>query len=188
MTDIERKELLLKAKPILFNTEMIRAILDGRKTVTRRVVKPQPMVLNSLGIPPYKVGDIMYVRETWAEIESVLLNEWRYVYKADVKNERCFDEHFWKPSIHMPKEAARIFLRVTNVRVERLQDISDKDLIREGEMPYIHIDESFDRKSTQTSFLGTWNKMIKSKDIDCYGWDANPLVWVISFERIDEDE
>lgn len=94
----------------------------------------------------------------------------------------------WRPSIHMPREAARIFLRVTDVRVERLQDISDKDLIREGEAPYIHVDGSFNREATKTSYLGTWNSTIKPADRAHYGWDANPWVWVISFERISKEE
>ena len=148
----------MDVKPILFNTEMVRAILEGRKTVTRRVVKPQPegrpvpMTKDScwpgcfaiqgtekVVRPPYQPGDILWVRETW-RIQSA------HRFEADAKIEYkaggpmgkvkfkcrsdydCFiwnqpvGEGKWKPSIHMPREAARIFLRVTGVRVERLQD------------------------------------------------------------------
>lgn len=209
MTDNECKELSLKAKPTLFNTEMVRAILDGRKTVTRRVVKflgkRNPnftgYVKDGLNLyngtnevcnkkPPYKVGDILYVRETWYG------NDRKYYYRADDEEIEIptldgstipfgkADGLKWKPSIHMPKEAARIFLRVTNVKIERLQDISDRDLIREGEIPIIHVDESLDREATRMSFLGTWNSTIKKSDLDKYGWAANPYVWVIEFEMI----
>lgn len=212
ITDNECKELSLKAKPILFNTEMVRAILDGRKTVTRRVMKNPPPDVPTAKFrtlrdgkaifewdcstnlcerkTPYYPDDILYVRETWYG------NDCRYYYRADGEeidaptldgNTIPFgkaDGLKWRPSIHMPKEAARIFLRVTNVKVERLQDISDIDLIREGEIPIIHVDESLDREATRMSFLGTWNSAIKKSDLDKYGWAANPYVWVIEFEMI----
>jgi len=131
----------MKPKPILFNTEMIRAILDGRKSVTRRVVKPQPeytpmktygrsyrisdkMVVNE----PYHPGDILYVRETWATVDRFSYNfgDWwsEYIYRATYAPDYKLDVPpiKWRPSIHMPKEAARLFLRVTDVRVERLTD------------------------------------------------------------------
>lgn len=228
MTDNERKELLLKAKPILFNTEMVRAILDGKKTVTRRVLKPHNSAkakrsgyyqgeglwyddeINAFDkdthikdysvsccwietkiyirrYAPYKIGDILYVRETWAELETVHGVPY-WAYKADDQTlHHSSGENFerWHPSIHMPKEAARVFLRVTNVRVERLQDISDRDLICEGEIPIIHVDESLNGEATRMSFLGTWNSTIKKSDLAKYGWAANPWVWVIEFERID---
>lgn len=133
------------------------------------------------------IGDILYVRETWAELKTVYGNPY-YAYKADDDAlHHSAGENFshWRPSIHMPKEAARIFLRVTGVRVERLQDINDKDLIREGEKPYIHIDGSFNRSATQTSYVGTWNSTVKKSDLAKYGWDANPWVRVIEFERVE---
>ncbi len=184
-------------KPILFNTEMVRATLDNRKTVTRRVVKPQHLrvldspyhkehpetpdkvLLERLCRPPYLLGDLLYVRETWCQPAAHT-----FWYKADstVQNIK------WRPSIHMPREAARIFLRVTDVRVERLQDISDKDLLREGEEPYIRADGMFDRRNTKTSFIGMWNSTLKPKDRPLYGWAANPWVWVIEFERCEKPE
>ncbi len=195
-------------KPILFNTEMVRAILDGRKTVTRRVCKdggeytvPDISFLDckrrTYAVHSYAdkahteqlstaertcpicPGDILYMRETWCQPAKDI-----FWYKADSPVQNIN----WKPSIHMPREAARLFLRVTDVRVERLQDISDKDLIREGEAPYIHVDGSFNREATKTSYLGTWNSTIKPADRAHYGWDANPWVWVISFERISKEE
>ncbi|MCG4526931.1 hypothetical protein [Intestinimonas massiliensis (ex Afouda et al. 2020)] len=127
-------------KPILFNTEMVRAILDGRKTVTRRVVKPQPPAtsvvrkrgcawdwsfwadcdMGHLMKPPYQPGDTLWVRETWN-------GDWcdHYIYKADGGSAKAAGyaaDPKWRPSIHMPREAARLFLRVTGVRVERLQE------------------------------------------------------------------
>ena len=200
-------------KPILFNTEMVRAILDGRKTVTRRCVKykysntEMQMRTDKYGtslieiqkdvegetfgknedgttwrkllayiekVPPFKVNDILYVRETW--------NEWEggYVYKA-------WNEPFhqvgaygtWRPSIHMPKEAARIFLKVTGVRVERLHDMTGSDAVREGTketFPPLAVDE----------FRDIWDSTIKKDQLQYYSWDANPYVWVIEFEVIDK--
>lgn len=131
-------------KPILFNTEMVRAILDGRKTVTRRVVKPQPLFKttrkfvfadevcpkkwedcdNIIATYQYQPGDVLYVRETWARTSDAEVQAGVdpdiYFYKADVQH-LLVAPRKWRPSIHMPKEAARIFLRVTSVRVERLQ-------------------------------------------------------------------
>lgn len=226
-------------KPILFNSEMVKAILDGRKTVTRRIIKPQPLMKLSyifaghshgkwdypdknsykywgeeykrpceipeqeesrLWTPPCHGDDILYVREAfrvqthggdpakgtfWAEIEyrSGGKNQILTGLSADAES---WMRSRWTPSIHMPKEVARIFLKVKTVSVERLQDISDRDLIREGEIPYVHADESFDREATRMSFLGTWNSTIKTKDLELYGWNANPWVWVITFERVEK--
>jgi hypothetical protein len=154
-------------KPILFNTEMVRAILDGRKTCTRRIVKPQQLVglLSDKcknGVPeeflkekkfmfkpycdmtdselimasykaPYQPGDILYVRETWG-YPIALNSDKKYVFRADEVAESGFknDSHIWHPSIHMPKGAARIWLKVTDVRVERLQEITIDGIRNEG--------------------------------------------------------
>lgn len=195
-------------KPILFNTEMVRAILDGRKTVTRRVVKPQPEFLSGLVIPPYQLGDILYVRETWTELEDVYGTPY-YAYKADDSVLlHSAGENFtkWRPSIHMPKEAARIFLRVTNIRVERLQDITDDDCQKEGIVAfskdgrlykYAPADEEGDYPiwawsdtplTPQAAMQRVWDTTIKKSDLDRYGWNANPWVWVIEFERISKEE
>ena len=198
-------------KPILFNTAMVRAILDGRKTVTRRVIKfPEDMtgrlpesgatdyLYYPCGIkyPPYKKGDILYVRETWAIPYGK-----GYYYAADYHSEfdvlpadngdvsvskNCIR---WHPSIHMPKEAARLFLHVTDVRVERLREMTVSDLQNEGELPGGYISqyatmtfECFDQ------FKALWDSTIKPADIPRYGWDANPWVWVIEFERCEKPE
>lgn len=202
-------------KPILFNkqisTEMVRAILDGRKSCTRRLVKPQPdekhtfplgFVTDStekkevgcfgFGIneyggsiqyakPPYQPGDTLYVRETWMDYAGLTM------YKADCDIYRLDSLNFagfvCHPSIHMPKGAARIWLKVTDVRVERLQEITAESALTEGADKYIHANGTLNEDQTITSFIGIWNSTIKESDLDRYGWDANPYVWVISFER-----
>lgn len=178
-------------KPILFNTEMVRAILDGRKSCTRRVVKPQPTARYGVQCikPPYQPGDILYIRETWSEGYE----DGTYIYKADDKlaDLPTFKESsklIYHPSIHMPKEAARIWLNVTDVRVERLQEISAESALAEGTDKYIHTNGGLDENMTITSFIGIWNSTIKKSDIDRYGWDANPWVWVIEFERCEKPE
>ena len=214
---MNREELLKKSKPILFNTEMVKAILDGRKTVTRRVIK-FPINRFTKNIPitdnvsfrqirsgkanfhedpffgydvklPYSVGDTLYVRETWSD--HYVPDEYgkpklEYCYKSDgidIKSE-CLpgENNRWEPSIHMPKDAARIFLRVTDVRVERLQDITQEQICREGvetEYPFALTGEE-----KLYAFSRLWNSTIKKSDLETYGWDANPWVWVIEFERI----
>ena len=195
-------------KPILFNTEMVRAILDGRKTQTRRIVKPQPKkmavplfsnFLVRAGIcygckakPAYRPGDILYVRETWAKISdwatvdpSVGIPD-GFIYRAEWPDGE--DGPKWRPSIHMPKEAARIFLRVTDVRVERLQDITAKDAQAEGCDGLQHCNPLLGCAETIYNFKRIWDSTIKPADRDCYGWAANPWVWVYTFERIEEGE
>lgn len=181
-------------KPILMNTEMVRAILDGRKTCTRRIIKPQPTVrYGSQYIkPPYQPGDILYVRETWCDLPVNKAGHMRghsiYYYKADGDLRPEGWRGNWRPSIHMPKEAARIWMKVTNVRVERLNEITDKGAEREGAQPDYPFDYDVDKWPNLEHFKKIWNSTIKKSDIDCYGWDANPLVWAISFERCEKPE
>ena len=235
---MNREELLKIAKPILFNTEMVKAILEGRKTVTRRLVKPQPdekhnyrlgFVSDStnkkdigkfgFGIdefggsiqhakPPFKKGDYLYVRETWckgaidcgeeADGRDVLYvsqceGEDDYILKAHALHENVgIEDVVWKPSIHMPKEAARIFLKVTAVRVELLQDITEEQATKEGCQAGFHEykgaiwgQEDADEWTAVEVFGELWNSTIKKADLDKYGWDANPWVWVIEFDRIE---
>lgn len=213
---MDREELLQNAKSILFNTDMVRAILDGRKTVTRRVVKhnvdailnspyhkehpevEDKQIISKLCLPPYRPGDILYVRETWCKGKidfgeepdgrevlyvSQCQEEEDYIHKEYVlRNGIGIDDVIWHPSIHMPKEAARIFLRVTNVRVERLQDIT-ADGIRSEALSSMCV-HSGDMEIAQKEFAILWNSTIKKSDLDRYGWDANPWVWVIEFEVI----
>lgn len=191
-------------KPILFNTEMVRAILEGRKTVTRRPIKPQPAgELRRMGAdscypgcfaaagedrvyqPPYMVGDVLYVRETWAELPVSPGGHFRpngvYYYKAGPEEAPEGYLERWRPSIHMPREAARIFLRVTAVRAERLRDIfedppgPENQVVREG-LKY------------RCDFIATWENTIKPKERFAYGYEANPWVWVIEFERIRKED
>lgn len=202
-----RQEILAVAKPILFNAEMVRAILDNRKTMTRRVVQPQPtegvsgywhltkgghhFVLQGLvgkqrdgsnmypyGVEqftkihaPYQPNDYLYVRETWAKLDN------HYFYKAG--HELLVDGEplikTWKPSIHMPKEAAQTFLRVTDVRVEQLQEISPHDAQNEGikfrpfNGNYPHFKEWLIK-----DFRDLWDSTIKKADLPLYSWAANP--------------
>jgi hypothetical protein len=221
-------------KPILFNTEMVRAILDGRKTTTRRVIKlPDGFSGNPVGNasdennplgfmwvggikrPTYSVGDILYVRETFAkyncaENECIMADYsgcngcthtkdgYCYVYKSSHE----YDVNVkWKPSRFMPKEAARIFLRVTGVRAERLQDITD--VWKEGIYPwglssnkaekmwcnYTHkIDPKAGVASNEGEFAAYWDCITPKDKLDTYGWDANPWVWVVEFEKCEKPE
>ena len=154
--------------------------------------------------PPCQPGDILYVRETWGISNMDDESKMAYiVYRAseEQKNEGCREVHLpdekfekmyesmvesepeWRPSIHMPKEAARIWLKVTDVRVERLQEITAESALTEGADKYIHTNGTLNEDQTITSFIGIWNSTIKKSDLDRCGWDANPYVWVISFER-----
>lgn len=190
-------------KPILLNAQMVRAILKGQKTVTRRVVKPQPIaavktlyqkdgtnIWRTYGSDcwyefraPCVPGDILWVRETWSRMETG-----KYLYKAD--NEKPISYLGWHPSIHMPWEAARIFLRVTGVWAERLQDMHLIDCEKEGvQLNFVEIaDLVMGSIRARERFSGVWDSTIKPKDLPIYGWDANPWVWVIEFERINKEE
>lgn len=216
-------------KPILFNTEMVRAILDGRKTCTRQICKDA----NEYTVPdmdfynadrrtyavhnyadkehmeqlstaerncPICPGDILYVRETWQYLyeldgnEQIIEGTGKYYYEAT--DTIPFDTYVdasgvthervpWRPSIHMPKEAARIWLKVTDVRVERLQDITPLGAWKEGaRCACLH--PVLDCAGNKIAFVNIWNSTIKKSDLDRYGWDANPWVWVIEFERCEK--
>lgn len=258
------EKTMISTKPILFNTEMVKALLDGRKSVTRRVVKPQPKMqlsyicsgcgcgrwnyppencveqggwdekyrridgLTAEGnamfwTPPFHADDILYVRETWAAWSRAEGLVPKLYYKADGN---APDSIKWKPSIHMPKEAARIFLRVTNVRVERLQDITVDGALSEGTSgveppPICQKDVSYpdsfpkgfdmwdgDRQedwiqsTARARYIGwcdyadrllkkfgnIWDSTIPKAKLPVYGWEANPWVWVIEFERFSKEE
>ena len=193
----------MSVKPILFNTDMVRAILDGRKDATRRIVKgfiPDDAVWGYTAFTPkgyiscrgtfadgygekfFKLpcepGDILYVRETWKRAPN------GYYYYEDWQRDDIADITKWKPSIHMPKEAARIWLRVTDVRVERLQEITSEQISREGvEVEYPHV---LNGEEKRYAFSTLWNSTVKKSDINYYGWNANPWVWVIEFEQCEK--
>ena len=249
-----------KLKPILFNTEMVKAIMDGRKTVTRRIAninaeitctdgttnhefvpdifnqtidKPTGFVCRKCGFgvaprhscapcgtslfrPRYWPGDILYVRETWAELETVYGIPY-YAFRADDDLlHHSIGESFtgWHPSIHMPKEAARIFLQVKSVRVERLQSITEDQALAEGvpdEWPmdpvycpvckgeglvgavhpetlgYMDVDCPCCEKAV-SRFANLWNSTIKPDDLLTFGWEANPWCWAIEFERCEKQK
>lgn len=215
---LTREEALKIAKPILFNTDMVRAIQDNRKTVTRRLIKPRfkenerefftATIAGTLFLcysdeedeearrvkAPYQVGDILYVRETWSPVS---VNPKRYLYKTHCPEADNLPVK-WHPSIHMPKEAARIFLRVTDVRVERLQDITEEQAIHEGIEPHMllsnragtiteyRIPGTCDECPTaRGAFFHLWNSTVKKSDLEKYGWAADPWVGVSEFERIE---
>lgn len=187
----------MNEKPILFNTEMVRAILEGKKTVTRRLIKPRYKedeggfevdTNRTTGErwvekidwdggsfdeqryvkPPFQIGDVLYVREAWADGYD------GYIYRAD---DKMGDKSVikWHPSIHMPKNAARIWLKVKDIGVEQLQDMTIDDVYHEG----ISIAQGF------KDFIRVWDSTINESDKDKYGWDANPWVWAIYFEVIE---
>ena len=224
-------------KPILFNTEMVRAILEGRKTQTRRLIRPQPegqlsyifggshpgkwtymsrseakawdvdeSVIHEedgkFWTPPCHGDDVLYVRETWnygyvdsdwkegcppehwfeeldwkGKDHDFLREISRFWYLAD-DDEPLYDLK-WKPSIHMPREAARIFLKVNRVRAERLKDITEEDAVAEG----FEADEVFNARAR---FAMTWNSVygVSGKKVP-ENWASNPWVWVIDFERVE---
>ena len=223
-------------KAILFNAEMVRAILEGRKSCTRKIVKPQQLIgmlpdkckngapekflkekklmfkpycdmtdielINTAYKAPYQPGDILYVRETWEYFECCCCegdehgNCYRepqqsalnkscgcYMYRA---TDEIYGDARWHPSIHMPTEAARIWLKVTNVRVEQLQEITIDGIRNEGlSSMAVH---AGDMEIAMEEWKNLWNSTVKKSDINRYGWDANPWVWVIEFERCEKPE
>ncbi len=227
-----------KVLPVLFNTDMVLAILDGRKTVTRRVVKksqctilvkrePSELkewrklyppfdgmtdaeIIASAYKPQYEPGDTLYVRETWSFMNCIECNgdyargeqpcydfqaveyddgdsisDGCFLYRADCKHPERIN---WHPSIHMPKEAARIWLKVTDVRVERLQDMTGQDILREGVNCHVHPEADYFDGNQKMMFAELWDSTVNKPDLDRYGWDANPWVWVIEFERCEKPE
>ena len=232
-------------RPILFNGEMVQAILEGRKTVTRRIIKPhyrddesgfqvvtsksgefirvEKVDEDECGIfadgteryvnPPFQTGDILYVRETWTEecpygIDScqigkncktgtlcdICKHNKPYYYRAD-----GIDDGYvkWNPSIHMPKAAARIWLKVTDVRAERLKNITTDQILKEGANPgkinnyrdqISDGTEEWDKAAYLFVWSQIWDDTVHKKDLPTYGWDANPWVWVIEFERCEKPE
>lgn len=185
-------------KPILFNTEMVKAILEGRKTQTRRLVKGlplaepwftvedgKPMMCDENGewypaerFSTVQPGDILWVRETWNGGRLFGQKGNGYIYAADYQGQSAFG---WRPSIHMPKEAARIFLRVEDVRIQRLQEITSGEAVAEGIKSNLR--SPSEAADALIAFSELWNSTVKKSDLQRYGWEANPWVWVIEFER-----
>lgn len=200
----------MKERPILFNGDMVRAILAGRKTQTRRIMNPQPIenehggfnlpnyfagsektfregALNFIGCKLGKPGDRLWVKETH-------LNWWKLnpndpsgkrifshvaAYKADGYELEQGEK--WIPSIHMLRESSRINLEITNVRVERLQDIGEDDAIAEGANEWFETGP-FNGRESKTFCAGY--RRIWESIYDQRSWDKNPWVWVIEFKRV----
>ena len=232
-------------RSIIFNTEMVQAILDGRKTVTRRIIRPQPEMrlcycmggynagkwnypspqaykywgdewrlsddiargdLSKAWTPPCHTDDILYVRETWCRHGNPKAGiPMHYDYRADRPDPIYNDSGFiatWRPSIHMPKEAARIFLKVTNMSVEKLHSMPLSDVPQEGILTNCEscpnkgsacceksvVEGKLDRLPCAVSFRRLWDSTLKKDDIPLYGWNADPYVWVIDFKRISRKE
>lgn len=217
---------MIRIKPILFNTDMVKAILDGRKTVTRRLVMPhnrrkakEQVYTQGNGLwidsstdngdkeghikdysisscwmsyswyvekyADYKPGDILYVREKWCRNKKIE----EYYYAANRK--RGVDAPYglkWCPSIHMPKEAARIWLMVKNVRPERLCNMKLDDFLSEG--VYIHPEAFNDPENAymqaRNEFIAIWDATIPKGQQNLYGWTANPWVWAIEYEQCEK--
>jgi hypothetical protein len=205
-------------KPILFSTPMVKAILEDRKNMTRRVINPQPVInpedkrqvsipvnrmhgmIDTLGFysvedyikhkAPYQPGDVLWVRETWAERFD---GSGRIYYRADDNLASLVNrkDDKWKPSLFMPLRAARIFLRVTDVRVERLQDITEEDARDEGvKDPYEYqAPEYYDQphmrglEINKSAFAGLWDSLNGKRG---YSWKSNPWLWVYTFERCEK--
>lgn len=215
-----------KERPILFSTPMVQAILEGRKTMTRRVVKDEPKgepwIFSNMeedhawfkwNLPPSsfvsrkcpygQAGDILWVRETWCDYNDGYSEEHahlkspepHYLYRADCKE---FEKaKIWRPSIFMPRSACRLRLKITDIKVERLQDISEEDAIAEGiEWKIKYPEESPNTKyyrdylfadrlafgigfKAKQSFRSLWHKINGEES-----WNANPWVWVVSFQKI----
>lgn len=200
----------MKEHPILMNGEMVRAILAGRKTQTRRPITPQPkweeepslcdglwmgryrtgdansgewwVEVDEVRVP-WQVGSYLWVRETWADPVGARIA----VYKAD--NATAYQGIKWRPSIHMPRWAARLILEVADVRVEQIQDISEEDAKAEGVIPVMEDSggatpwgDWIEVPHYGEAFAATWDCIYYAKR--GLGWDANPWVWVIEFNPV----
>lgn len=208
-------------KGVVFNTDMVTAVLDGYKTQMRRVIKVPPKahcvflawdeatfqwyrkasssheIFEKLEhIPlPYRVGDILYVKETWGiarEQYGGVDCKPSYVYRANCSPVEAWGRP-WRPSTQMPKDAARIFLKVTGITPKKLHDITEEDIAAEG------IDSGISLRSFEDNdlnepvggyreFAEYWDKNLSAKDKEFYSWDSNPWVWVITFERVNKLE
>lgn len=214
-----------KEYPMLFSTPMVKAIMNGSKTITRRVVKGTALEWLTEFTPEYvadpgnwfcpfgEIGDFIYVRETFRYSDD-LKNPYEYYaqFIEDYKPE--FVERAkgsWTPSIHMPKEASRILLEITDIKIQRLQDISEDDAVAEGienllegvlldlpkgdKVPYEPTYRNYIDKEggwgvcaddAIHSFKTLW-KSLENKEQPEGHWDSNPWVWVISFRMVQKE-
>lgn len=214
--------MMSRELPILFNTDMVKAVLDGRKSATRRAVKQKSKEacgfyvvfresdnafmgvydydenerqFDNAQTPPCQPGDILYVRETWTHVHCIECNMGQSFYIRCKEDPTCYDNGnsieegcfiyradypdpqriCWRPSIHMPKEAARIWLKVTDVKVERLQDMTLDDFLAEGVVirPEAFNYPENDYQQARSEFKDIWDSKVKKTDQDIYGWDAS---------------
>ena len=191
-----------KERPIIFSTEMVRAILEGRKTQTRRVIKPQPEGMDEFYFrdfrrdfggrkcPHGQVGDGLWVKETYYQDPGGGI--W---YRAD-NDEWLQDHESWRTPLFMPRWASRITLEITGLRVERLQDITQRDAVNEG---VIFMGGMFDEAdqapwcpslkdqepmaSPRDAYGRLWDSLNAKRG---YAWESNPWVWVIEFKRLSD--
>jgi len=173
----------MKERPILFGAPMVRALIAGSKTQTRRIVKPHHLkffdqsAVDMVGawdkrpFPYGKPGDRLWVREAWApkeiDPECIII-----CYRAT--DDECNGP--WKPSIHMPRWASRITLEITGVRVERLQEISEADAIAEGCQNSLHLPGG---RFANENYAHLWWSIHGDES-----WEKNPWVWVIEFKKV----
>jgi len=204
----------MKEKPILFSTNMVQAILRGEKTQTRRLCKfykaydifhdgkhevEAEQTFENIMPCKYKVGDILWVRETWQHTKCLNINfedeNYGYVYKADGQPWEDIEGWTWKPSIFMPKEACRIKLEITDIRIERLNDISREDAINEGiEFQSFYIGNSGLPKPIGYKIYGSKNSWDENPIVSYWSlwdqingkdsWNCNPWIWVIKFKKL----
>lgn len=202
----------MKERPIIFNAEMVRAVLDGRKTQTRRVIKPQPELTSNSGFKwkgylygrgfsyqetcwnflhkcPYgQPGDRLWVRESHMSIDNrdggriitYKAGGQDFVFRAGAGDDDWRGNSKWTPSIHMRREHSRILIEVLNVRVERIQDISEDNAKAEGASPSI-VGDALDCLKYRAGFQTLWDSINANRG---YSWEADPWVWVIEFRRI----
>lgn len=197
-------------KPILFTGENVRSILEGRKTQTRRVIKPQPVPIGTsavdrfeyfddgLWLPtsksgksgiflpskyrcPYGTeGNRLWVRENWATTLSGVPTD-GIAYKADYPADRAKTIK-WKSPIHMPRWASRITLKVLNIRVERIQQITARECWAEGIERICEPSTKFEKSAAALDdFMLLWNRINGPRG---FGWDVNPWVWVVEFKKM----
>lgn len=184
-------------RPILFSGQMVRAILDGRKTQTRRVVKPPApfapgddilveWATGQIKCPYGQPGDLLWVRETWAanrifddSSPRIVGNDHHGIWwKADHSSYRPLNAKpgRWRPSIHMPRWASRITLEVTGVQVEQLQEITTEDALAEGIAKH-------EQWTPRVQFSELWDSINAKRG---YGWNSNPCVWVVEFKKVED--
>lgn len=187
--------------PIIFSGPMVQALLDGRKTMTRRPIKPQPdedgicknlvdgLLYDTSGRIyklPWQIGDHLWVKEAFAYCPLDFKDTKGYIYKADGKYNDYVCPGEWHNSMFMPRWATRITLEITDIKVERVQDISEEDARKEGcdfddgEPPDGYGEE--DRPTAKQNFMFLWDSIYHKKP--AFDWPANPWVWVIEFKRI----